>query len=175
MLVYQQIVDRIKAAVVKGFLNSADRLPSVRELAVQLTLNHNTVAKAYQELEREGVIEVIRGRGTFIAAQDVVPNMSERLQSLRTQLERLVVEGHHLHLANTDLHRLLDEVTAPWAGENPEWTPVPKRSTSENLGHIPSVIPPRSGSTSPSKSDEVVADDLSDIGEGGNRHEGLGR
>ena len=56
-----------KGAIAAGWLKPGDRLPSVRELAVSLAINHNTVAKAYQELERERVIEVVRGRGTFVA------------------------------------------------------------------------------------------------------------
>jgi GntR family transcriptional regulator len=98
--VYQQVVDGIKAAVASGLLRPGDRLPSVRELALELTINHNTVAKAYQELERERVIEVIRGRGTFIAARPTgrPPDYEERVRVLRDEMRRIWIEAYHLGL-----------------------------------------------------------------------------
>lgn len=61
--IYEQIVDQVKEQLLKGILKSGDQLPSVRQLAGMLTINPNTVSKAYQELERQKVIETIRGRG----------------------------------------------------------------------------------------------------------------
>ncbi|MES2305688.1 MAG: GntR family transcriptional regulator [Gemmatimonadota bacterium] len=65
--IYQQIVDSFGQALTAGRLVAGDQLPSVRELAVDLRVNPNTVHHAYRELEREGLIEVRRGQGTFIA------------------------------------------------------------------------------------------------------------
>ncbi|MBU3805016.1 MAG: GntR family transcriptional regulator, partial [Candidatus Cellulosilyticum pullistercoris] len=61
--IYEQIIDNIKEQVIKGVLKPGDQLPSVRQLAAMLTVNANTVMKAYSELEREEVIETIRGKG----------------------------------------------------------------------------------------------------------------
>jgi len=99
--VYQQIVDGIKAAVAAGWLKPGDRLPSVRDLAVSLAINHNTVAKAYQELERSRVIEVVRGRGTFVAnpGQKPPPDVEERIEKLRDTLRLAWIEAYHLGLA----------------------------------------------------------------------------
>src|SRR5579875_179520 len=86
--VYQQVVEGVKEAIAKGLLDCGDRMPSVRELATRMTLNHNTVAKAYQELEREHVIEVIRGRGTFVAQPRPTPDRAERIQALSAMVRQ---------------------------------------------------------------------------------------
>jgi GntR family transcriptional regulator len=112
--VYQQVIDGIKTAVAKGVLAAGDKLPSVRELAVELTINHNTVAKAYQELEREKVIEVIRGRGTFISLHPTVPNAQERKDDLREMMKRMLVEAHHLQMSGSELMVFLQEVMDEW-------------------------------------------------------------
>src|SRR5919112_4929844 len=64
---YVQIMDEIRRALVRGALRPEDPLPSVRELAAELVVNPRTVLQAYQELEREGVVYVRRGQGTFVA------------------------------------------------------------------------------------------------------------
>lgn len=71
--IYLQIVNQVKRAVASGVLVPGDRLPTVRQLAVDLTINPNTVAKAYQELEREGVISTVPGRGTFVGQKKNSP------------------------------------------------------------------------------------------------------
>ncbi|MCL6454347.1 MAG: GntR family transcriptional regulator [Alicyclobacillus sp.] len=111
---YQQIVDGIKESVAKGLLRAGDKLPSVRELSMTLTLNHNTVAKAYQELERERVIEVVRGRGTFVGEGVLPPDREERLRELRGALERLLVEAHHLQVGEAEFLALVHDVLVSW-------------------------------------------------------------
>ncbi len=65
--IYEQIIEQIKFHVLKGHLKPGDAIPSVRKMALELNVTPGTVAKAYQELERQNVIETIRGKGTFIA------------------------------------------------------------------------------------------------------------
>lgn len=67
--IYVQIMDEVRRALVVGTLRAEDPLPSVRQLAADLRLNPNTVAQAYRELERDGVVYVRRGQGTFVTAQ----------------------------------------------------------------------------------------------------------
>ncbi|MEW6244926.1 MAG: GntR family transcriptional regulator [Bacillota bacterium] len=74
--IYLQIVEQMRQAAATGLLASGEQLPSVRELALSLTVNPNTVARAYQELERDGVIAVVRGVGTFVS--DSPPKLSEK-------------------------------------------------------------------------------------------------
>lgn len=113
--VYQQIVDGIKIAVAKGIVLSGEKLPSVRELATLMTLNHNTVAKAYQQLEREQIIEVIKGRGTYVAPPgSAVRDRQERIENLTAMMRQMYVEAHYLNLSEEDLVSLLREVTREW-------------------------------------------------------------
>ncbi|WP_067930887.1 GntR family transcriptional regulator [Alicyclobacillus kakegawensis] len=111
---YQQIVDQVKARVAEGLLKPGDRLPSVRELAGMLTINHNTIAKAYQELERQRVIEVVRGRGTFICETGQAWDAEARRQAMVDTMRKLVVEAHHLGMDETELLRLFQRVLAQW-------------------------------------------------------------
>jgi GntR family transcriptional regulator len=96
--IYRQIMDQIRQGVASGVLRPGDRLPSVRELAVELAVNPNTIAKAYQELEREGTIETPRGRGTFVAGQDRRLPIEERLRQFEEAVGRLVAEAYRLQI-----------------------------------------------------------------------------
>jgi GntR family transcriptional regulator len=64
--IYVQIMDEVRRAVVLGHLRPDDALPSVRQLAIELRVNPNTVSQAYRELERQGVVQVRRGQGTYV-------------------------------------------------------------------------------------------------------------
>ena len=66
--IYEQIIDSIKSLIVSGVLERDDQLPSVRQLAQELAINPNTIQKAYGELEREGVIYSLKGRGSFVGS-----------------------------------------------------------------------------------------------------------
>jgi GntR family transcriptional regulator len=115
--VYQQVVDGVKEAVAKGLLEQGDRLPSVRELASQMTINHNTVARAYQELERDHVIEVVRGHGTFIAAARPRADRDEQVRALAVRIRELLIEAHHLQLTEEDLLELFRVTMTEWHDE----------------------------------------------------------
>jgi GntR family transcriptional regulator len=108
--VYRQIVDQVRQAVAGGTLRPGARLPSVRDLAVELAVNPNTIAKAYQELERDGTITTPRGRGSFVAAASV-PDLSpvERRERLRPAVERLLTEAYHLGISDGELTDLIAE------------------------------------------------------------------
>lgn len=106
---YLQIEAQIKHRVAAGTLKPDDLLPSVRKLAVELAINPNTVARAYQELEREGIIRTVQGEGTFVA--DGVPQLfkSERLRRLGPLAAQLVVEAHHLRLSEREILEMIQE------------------------------------------------------------------
>jgi GntR family transcriptional regulator len=112
--IYLQIVEGVKAAVAKGLLKPGDKMPSVREMAMELTINHNTITKAYQELERERVIEVIRGRGTFIAVEPSVPNREARKEELKEAMRRMLVEAHLLQIDDSELLAMFQKVMDEW-------------------------------------------------------------
>ncbi len=112
--VYQQVVNGVKIAVAKGILQSGEKLPSVRELATMMTLNHNTVAKAYQQLERERIIEVIKGRGTYVAPPNALLDRQDRIENLTAMMRHIYVESHYLQLSEEDLVSMFREVIEEW-------------------------------------------------------------
>jgi GntR family transcriptional regulator len=80
--VYRQIIDRVTGGIAAGALAPGDQLPTVRQLAVDLSINPNTVIRAYRELEIRGVLETEQGTGTFISNQKVRLDEAERQRSL---------------------------------------------------------------------------------------------
>lgn len=86
--VYRQIIDQILGGIASGTLGPGDQLPTVRQLAVDLAINPNTVVRAYRELEIRGVLDTQQGVGTFITAEPVRPDDAER----QRQLDQLVGE-----------------------------------------------------------------------------------
>ena len=80
--VYRQIIDQVTGGIAAGALAPGDQLPTVRQLAVDLSINPNTVIRAYRELEIRGVLETEQGTGTFISNQKVRPDEAERQRSL---------------------------------------------------------------------------------------------
>lgn len=94
--IWEQIVNHVKELVLKEVLAPGDKIPSVRESASTLIVNPNTVSKAYQELERQGIIETLRGRGTFIR-KTLAPIADEKkIAFLQGKTKHLVIEGAYL-------------------------------------------------------------------------------
>ena len=109
--VYLQLEQQIKQAIASGLLRSGDPLPSTRRTAADLRINPNTVARAFQNLEREGIIRTVPGGGTFVASlASLAPGLlkAEKLRRVRPIAEQLAVEASQLQLAPADLHKLLD-------------------------------------------------------------------
>jgi GntR family transcriptional regulator len=96
--IYRQIVGQVTQAVASGVLRPGEKLPSVREMAVELAVNPNTIAKAYQELERDGVIETPRGKGSFIADREHTLSEGERLRQFAEGADRLVADAYRLRI-----------------------------------------------------------------------------
>lgn len=111
--IYQQIIDGIKEQIVRGILQPGQRLLTVRELATTLSLNHNTVAKAYQILERERVITLVRGRGTYVAATPDAGDLQDierRTDELREALRMWMVQAHHLQWSDAQMMSLFKQL-----------------------------------------------------------------
>jgi len=96
--VYLQIIDQVKRDVALGRLARAERLPTVRQLAQQLAINPNTIAKAYRQLEQEGIIVTRAGAGAFIANLDSTLSKAVRRRLICDELERIVVEAFHMQI-----------------------------------------------------------------------------
>lgn len=94
MPIYAQLEQTIRFAIVTGKLRAGERLPTVRQLAVDLRVNANTVAKVYAELERSGVVETRRGVGTFVSEEHTkVATRSDHQDRLRDFIDRFVAEA----------------------------------------------------------------------------------
>lgn len=115
--VYQQIVDAIKSAAARGLYNPGDKIPTVREMASELTINPNTIAKAYQRLEQEGVIVTMGSRGTFIAERKAPPGNQALRKLLKPSMDRLKVDAYHLGIGPDKLRELFLETLEEWERE----------------------------------------------------------
>ena len=91
--VYRQIIDQVRGGVASGALAVGDQLPTVRQLAVDLAINPNTVVRAYRELELGGLLETHQGTGTFISAQKIRGGNEERARQLARIAEDAVARA----------------------------------------------------------------------------------
>ncbi|MBR6771684.1 MAG: GntR family transcriptional regulator [Lachnospiraceae bacterium] len=106
--IYEQIVERFKLLILKGVLVKDEQMPSVRSLAMELSINPNTIQKAYAELERQGYIYTIKGRGNFIS--DSSSLLEERKEELKQRLLLLYQEGRELGMEKKDFLDYLNGV-----------------------------------------------------------------
>jgi GntR family transcriptional regulator len=107
--VYLQLVDQVKVAAASGAVQAGDPLPGIRPLAEQLRVNRNTVAKAYAELESQGIIETIAGKGCFVRANHSPYRKEVRRKLLAETIDDAVIHAHHLQINKTEFLRLADE------------------------------------------------------------------
>ena len=107
--IYRQLIDQIRLVVLRGQLVPGDRLPSVRSLAQRLVINPNTVARAYGELARDGVIESQQGKGYFVATRRQVYTKAHRRRRLAPLLEELVSEAALLDFSADEVMAALQE------------------------------------------------------------------
>jgi len=101
--VYRQIMDQIKRDIALGRLIKNEKLPTVRQLAGQIALNPNTIAKAYRQLEQEGIIVTKAGAGAFVANLDSNLSRSVRKKLISEELERIAVEAFHMQIDSQTL------------------------------------------------------------------------
>ncbi|SHJ61094.1 GntR family transcriptional regulator [Tepidibacter formicigenes] len=108
--IYEQIVDQIKENIMKGILMHGDKLPSVRELSSMITVNPNTISRAYQELERQRFLISIKGRGTYVS-DDYKPKIdNEKLESLKKQVKNMIIEFHYMGMKKGDILDLIQDL-----------------------------------------------------------------
>ena len=107
--IYRQIVDQVRLAVATGALEPGDPMPSVRALAERLLVNANTVAKAYGELVRDGVLESQQGLGVFVAEKRQVYSKAERRRRLRQAVDAFVHEAVFLDFTAEEIREAMEE------------------------------------------------------------------
>jgi GntR family transcriptional regulator len=107
--VYLQIVDQVKAAAASGVLQAGEALPSIRPLAEELRVNRNTIAKAYGELENQGVIETLPGKGCFLKENHSPLKKDARRKLLVEEIDQAIVQAHHLQVPRGEFIELVRE------------------------------------------------------------------
>lgn len=115
MPIYRQILDQVRHRILSGQIPPGERLPSVRELSALEKINHLTVAKAYQELEREGLLETRRGTGTFVSMSLQALGASERAGKIENSIRKLVLEARHLGIS---LDELMMQIKQNYSGKD---------------------------------------------------------
>jgi GntR family transcriptional regulator len=111
--VYRQIIDQVRGAIASGALRPGDQLPTVRQLAVDLAINPNTVVRAYRELELGGLLETQQGTGTFISTQKLARNDAERERQLGQIVADCVARAGAAGFSVSDLIEQLRQLESP--------------------------------------------------------------
>lgn len=107
--IYDQVVRQVKFAVAQGAVKPGNLIPSVREMARELAINPNTVARAYQQLQTDGVLEQVRGTGMEVAADAVKQCKGERQKLIQERIRQALVEGKQSGLEGDDLRQIVEK------------------------------------------------------------------
>jgi GntR family transcriptional regulator len=113
--IYEQLVEKIKELIMNEVLKADEQLPSVRALATELTINPNTIQKAYRELESQGFIYSIKGKGSFVNPNNQIRDI-EKIQSVKKDLEKLVLEALYLGIPAQEIIKLVQDLDASKGG-----------------------------------------------------------
>ncbi len=107
--IYEQLCDNIKEMVLKGFLKPNEQLPGVRTLAMQLAINPNTIQKAYTELEHQGIIYSIQGRGSFIC-DNISTLVSEQKSEILAEIEQNLKKAFELGIDKSEILKITETI-----------------------------------------------------------------
>ncbi len=107
--IYRQIMQMIKYDIAVGRLSTGDRLPSIRTLALHLKVNPNTIARAYSELEREGIIVTRQGSGAYVARVISRFKTRESRSIIKEMLSKVIIEAYHLGMRKDEIIALFKE------------------------------------------------------------------
>jgi GntR family transcriptional regulator len=105
--IFEQIIAEVKAAVARGAAAPGEVIPSVRQMAAQVLVNPNTVARAYRELEREGIVYTRKGLGVFISEGAAKLSRNDRRYEIERRFTEIVAEGRRSGLSDTEIHDAL--------------------------------------------------------------------
>lgn len=106
--IYEQIVEKVRRLILRGVLKKDDAMPSVRSLALELSINPNTIQKAYQELERMGYIYSVKGRGSFIMDRQIV--IEEAVEEVKDDIEELVLKAKDAGISLKKLLNMVEQI-----------------------------------------------------------------
>lgn len=106
---YEQLVERFKELIINEVLKADEQLPSVRVLSTEITMNPNTIQKAYKELESQGYIYSVKGKGSFVTPAAHVPS-NEKLKKIKEELIKLLSEAMYIGIGRDELLNIIYEV-----------------------------------------------------------------
>lgn len=106
--IYQQIGTQIKTQIISGELEEGATLPSIRKLAQELHISVITTKRAYEELEKEGFIDTVIGKGTFVAIQNMELLREKKMKSIEDQMSKLVQEAQRMGIKLSELQEILN-------------------------------------------------------------------
>jgi len=109
MPIYRQLFQQLRQRIVSGQLARDEQIPSVRDLSAELKINLLTVAKVYQLLESQGLVESRRGLGTFVAGGQEIRSLTEKRRLIADAVEQVVAEAQHLDLEETEIIKLIHQ------------------------------------------------------------------
>lgn len=110
--IYEQIVERFQTLILKGILPPGSQMPSVRSLAIELSINPNTIQKAYTALEQQGYIYPVKGRGNFVTENDEL--LEQKKGNFLEKLRTIFIEGMDLGITKEECESVLETC---WKGE----------------------------------------------------------
>lgn len=113
--IYEQLVDKLKELIINEVLKADEQLPSVRTLAQQLTINPNTIQKAYRELEVQSFIYSIKGKGSFVNPNNQTKD-KEKIEAVMKEIEKLVLEVLYLGVSAEELVKKIHDLDASKGG-----------------------------------------------------------
>lgn len=107
--IYEQLVEKLKKLIINEVLKPDEQLPSVRSLAHELTINPNTIQKAYRELEVQGFIYSVKGKGSFVSPNNQKKD-GEKILLVKKELEKLILEAFYLGVSTKELIEFIHEL-----------------------------------------------------------------
>jgi GntR family transcriptional regulator len=115
--IYLQIIEQVKRSIALGVLQSGEQLPTVKQLAIDLTVNPNTVARAYRELEREQVIETSPGRGSFVRTNGVTESPKVAADIAADAINLALREAKSVGLGAREIRVIFEAALVRWFGD----------------------------------------------------------
>ncbi|WHY92318.1 GntR family transcriptional regulator [Neobacillus cucumis] len=113
--IYEQLVDKVKELIMNEVVKPDEQLPSVRALATELSINPNTIQKAYRELETQGFIYSIKGKGSFVSPNNQMKD-NEKIAGVKKELEKLIIEALYLGIQAREIIELIEDLDASKGG-----------------------------------------------------------
>lgn len=108
--IYEQVTDQIIAQILNGELQEGTQLPSIRSLAKELTVSVVTTKRAYEELEKEGYIHTVLGKGSFIASQNTDSLKAKQIELTKNELRRIIPECRKHNLELSEIQQLVQDI-----------------------------------------------------------------